>query len=421
MQDQPENARSTVRPPISRQLQCISIPNLPPFCTFVNPPTLIVTKIVQGGDLGVADFPLFIDGNPTTSGTPVLVSPGRHVVTEQTAPGYQASFSGRCDANGNIFMPTFGTVTCVITNAFPQPAGPDVVPTLDLDVEFETNGMDADSTNAAVTVEVGDILNWTYTVTNTGDVNLTGVTVTDDNGTPDDPSDDIAVASGISLSAGGSSNGDGGTEEETEDGDIELRASQAGLGETQSFTAIGIAEEGHFLKTATATSEQGASDSDASHYTGILVPIIPLPTALPDGGSGGLAVDVPDPGDGDYSWTLFTATGVAAVFLFIVLIRRWYVVTLQRRVISAAATSTSTSTSTAEQVVPSVNLSSQAGASAPTDTFPPALPDADDGGHAYAAPAGRRVDYRWALVAASGVAAALLGIAFAHHWYGSRR
>ncbi len=425
-QDQPENARSPVRSPISRQLHCIPIIEQAPLCILVNPPTLIVTKIVQGGELGVADFPLFIDGIPTTSGTPVLVSPGSHVVTEQTAPGYQASFSGRCDANGNVFMGTYGTATCVITNTFPgtigpDTTGPDVLPTPSLDVELETNGMDADSMEASVPVHVGGTLTWTYTVTNTGNVGLTGVIVTDDNGTPEDPSDDFVVAAGISLSAGGSSNGADGNEGGTGGEDIPLRSSQLGLGETQSFTVVGIAEEGHFLKAATATSEQGAGDLDASHYTGVLVPIIPPPAALPDAGSGGLAVDVPDLGDADYSWTLVTATGVTAAFLVIVLVRRRYVVTLQRRVFNAAATTAGTRTRTAEQVVPSLNLSSQAGASVRTDTSPPALPDADGGGHAHAAPAGRPVDHRWALFTATGVAAALLGIAFFSHWYGSRR
>ncbi len=328
-QDQPENARSPVRSPISRQLHCIPIIEQAPLCILVNPPTLIVTKIVQGGELGVADFPLFIDGIPTTSGTPVLVSPGSHVVTEQTAPGYQASFSGRCDANGNVFMGTYGTATCVITNTFPgtigpDTTGPDVLPTPSLDVELETNGMDADSMEASVPVHVGGTLTWNYTVTNTGNVGLTGVIVTDDNGTPEDPSDDFVVAAGISLSAGGSSNGADGNEGGTGGEDIPLRSSQLGLGETQSFTVVGIAEEGHFLKAATATSEQGAGDLDASHYTGVLVPIIPPPAALPDAGSGGLAVDVPDLGDADYSWTLVTATGVAAALFGIAFFSHWY-------------------------------------------------------------------------------------------------
>ena len=49
-----------------------------------------------------------------------------------------------------------------------------------IDIEKATNGFDADTAAEAPVVFVGDAVEWTYVVTNTGNVPLSGVTVTDD-------------------------------------------------------------------------------------------------------------------------------------------------------------------------------------------------------------------------------------------------
>ncbi len=59
-----------------------------------------------------------------------------------------------------------------------------------LTVDKRTNGQEA-VTAPGVYVLTGSSVEWTYYVTNTGNVTLTGVTVLDDNGTPGDPSDDV--------------------------------------------------------------------------------------------------------------------------------------------------------------------------------------------------------------------------------------
>ena len=53
-----------------------------------------------------------------------------------------------------------------------------------------TNGTDNDTPPGAL-VPVGSTVTFTYVVTNTGNVPLSGVTVRDDNGTPADPADDF--------------------------------------------------------------------------------------------------------------------------------------------------------------------------------------------------------------------------------------
>ncbi len=65
-----------------------------------------------------------------------------------------------------------------------------------IDIEKLTNGVDADTADEAVEVAPGEDITWTYLVTNTGEVDFeqAQVTVIDDNGTPDDDSDDFAPA-----------------------------------------------------------------------------------------------------------------------------------------------------------------------------------------------------------------------------------
>lgn len=62
-----------------------------------------------------------------------------------------------------------------------------------IDIEKYVNGYDADSKSTAVQIAAGDTVTWTYKVKNTGEVPFTKsqVVVTDDNGTPNDTSDDF--------------------------------------------------------------------------------------------------------------------------------------------------------------------------------------------------------------------------------------
>ena len=66
-----------------------------------------------------------------------------------------------------------------------------------------TNGTDNDTPPGPI-VPVGSTVTFTYVVTNTGNVPLSGVTVRDDNGTPADPADDFDA-----TFVGGDTDGDG--------------------------------------------------------------------------------------------------------------------------------------------------------------------------------------------------------------------
>ncbi len=108
------------------------------------------------------------------------------------------------------------------------------LPFLDIDIEKETNGEDADSAPGPEILE-GQPVTWTYIVTNNSNVALT-ITVDDD--------DVVNPIGTITLAAGAS----------------------------QTLTRTGTAVSGQYENTATASATylgQSVSDTDPSHYFGI--------------------------------------------------------------------------------------------------------------------------------------------------------
>ncbi len=92
-------------------------------CTITNDdvaPKLTVTKVVvntHGGTKNSTDFPLFVDGNPVSTGIETtLPTAGTYVVTETSDPGYSSAFSGDCDVMGSITLLPGDVKTCTITN-----------------------------------------------------------------------------------------------------------------------------------------------------------------------------------------------------------------------------------------------------------------------------------------------------------------
>ncbi|MEM6468605.1 MAG: SdrD B-like domain-containing protein [Planctomycetota bacterium] len=74
-----------------------------------------------------------------------------------------------------------------------DPANYSVAGVPGIEIEKLTNGVDADAPEEAVEIAAGDEVTWTYLVTNTGSTSFaeSEVSVTDDNGTPADQSDDF--------------------------------------------------------------------------------------------------------------------------------------------------------------------------------------------------------------------------------------
>jgi len=113
----------------------------------------------------------------------------------------------------------------------PPPAGE-----ASIDIEKATEGEDADLPPGP-SIPVGDPVTWTYVVTNTGEVPLTEVTVTDDEGV-----------------------------------DVDCPADALEPGESMTCTGSGIAEEGQYRNVgaaeAVAPDGEEVEDEDPSHYFG---------------------------------------------------------------------------------------------------------------------------------------------------------
>ena len=142
-------------------------------CTFVNRAfgKLTVTKVVDntgGGTKSVSDFPLFVDDGSVvtevTSGYASNLMPGTYIVSETPDPDYDATFSGACESSTVIEVKVGDDLTCTITNTFqPNP------------------GLAVDKTASVASVDAPGAVTYGYAVTNTGNISLTGVTLSDDN------------------------------------------------------------------------------------------------------------------------------------------------------------------------------------------------------------------------------------------------
>ena len=196
------------------------------------------------------------------------------------------------------------TVTLTVTNA----AGSDTAtrtvtatgtPAIDLEVDVSVDGgstwYDAD-TAPGPTAPVGSTVTWTYTVTNTGTVPLSGVIVTDDGGTATDPADDFTA---VPVLAGGFNVGD-----LNKDRLLDTT-------ETWSYSASALARPGQYANNGTATGTPpgglaAVTAADPSHYYGLEGAVANF-TATPSSGAAPLWVQFTDTSTGEgitgRSWT----------------------------------------------------------------------------------------------------------------------
>ncbi len=212
-----------------------------------------IEKATNGADADSPTGPFIAVGNPVNwtyeventgnvALTNVSVTDDQGVTVTCPQDTLAAGESMTCTANGTA---TAGQYDNLGTATGTPPAGPpvdDEDPShyfgadASIDIEKATNGADADSPTGPF-IAVGDPVNWTYEVENTGNVALTNVSVTDDQGvTVTCPQDTLAA------------------------------------GESMTCTANGTATAGQYdnLGTATGTPPAGppVDDEDPSHYFG---------------------------------------------------------------------------------------------------------------------------------------------------------
>lgn len=143
------------------------------------PATLNVVKTVvndNGRTKVVSDFPLFVSGTPVTSGDTNTFAPGSYAVTETTDPDYTQTFSGDCDASGNVSLVPGDNKFCIVTND--DIAAPVVVPPVPplISVVKVPNPLTLPAGPGSVT--------YTFTLRNIGTVTATNITMVDDSCSP---------------------------------------------------------------------------------------------------------------------------------------------------------------------------------------------------------------------------------------------
>jgi plastocyanin len=203
--------------------------------------------VTNTGNLTLFDILVTDDnGTPGDSGDDVEVC---------TLPFLNPDAADSCSANGTAAADQYGNLGTA--NGTPPAGLDDVSDTdpshyfgvseqhLELTLQKYTNGIDADTT-PGIYILVGETVTWTYTVSNTGSVPLSNITITDDNGTPGNPGDDFTVCTTASLAPD----------------------------QASTCIATGTATAGQFtnLGTATATPPAGLDDvsaTDPSNYFGV--------------------------------------------------------------------------------------------------------------------------------------------------------
>ncbi|MHC4442758.1 MAG: DUF7507 domain-containing protein [Planctomycetota bacterium] len=217
-------------------------------------PNIDIEKATNGQDADLPTGPQIPVGDPV-NWTYVVTNIGSYPLSNVTVTDDQGvavscpktslavGASMTCTANGTAVAGQYaniGTATgtapsgAQVTDNDPSHYFGQTVCNPNIDIEKATNGHDADLPKGPQ-IKIGDPVNWTYVVTNTGNVPLSNISVTDDQG--------VAVS---------------------------CPASSLAVGASMTCTASGTAVAGQYANIGTATGtapcEEQVTDSDPSHY-----------------------------------------------------------------------------------------------------------------------------------------------------------
>ncbi len=221
---------------------------------FGSAPAIEIEKATNGEDADAAPGPYIPEGDPVTwtyvvtntgnvTLTDVAVTDDQGVVVSCPQTTLAVGESMTCTASGIAVAGQYANIGTVSGTPPVGAAVSDEDPSHyfgsapAIEIEKATNGEDADAAPGP-SIPVGEAVTWTYVVTNTGNVDLTEVAVTDDRG--------VVVSCPQTTLA---------------------------VGESMTCTGSGVAVAGQYVNEGTAVGSFGevqVSDSDPSHYYGVV-------------------------------------------------------------------------------------------------------------------------------------------------------
>jgi predicted peptidase len=151
-------------------------------------------QVTNTGDTTLSQVTVVDDG-----GTPGIPSDDAIVCSGMTLA---AGATTSCSRTATVAR----TTTIVATVTGRDPLGGEVNDSDAAKVTVIAPGIDLRVTTDPPVIFRGETVTYQYQVKNTGDAELTAVTVMDDNGTPGNSADDISVCTGISLASGATTN-----------------------------------------------------------------------------------------------------------------------------------------------------------------------------------------------------------------------
>lgn len=149
-------------------------------------------------DLQYIIWDLLIPGPPLYAPTSFMTADGVTLYNEALADG-----PGFTPQPGQLLaVPLYVQGGTGINSNDGQNNAQDIFVELPLPTTPQVPGLKITKSASVTTAKCSDEITYTYVVTNTGNVTLTNVTIVDDNATPDNPNDDITIASGVTLQPG---------------------------------------------------------------------------------------------------------------------------------------------------------------------------------------------------------------------------
>jgi len=146
-------------------------------------------QITNTGDITLTNVTLADDkGTPGDSGDDLTVCAG---ITLAARAATSCSRSA---------TPT-QTTTSIATTTGQDPLGNNVTDSDSTTISVISPAIKVAITPDKTTIYEGEVVTYTYQITNTGDITLTNVTLVDDNGTPGNSGDDLTVCTDITLAA----------------------------------------------------------------------------------------------------------------------------------------------------------------------------------------------------------------------------